>query len=58
MEGITEAHDRQAARGQLNRLAPGIGVVQQLTRLDRDTFAGPGPTTRSAVVSGPLRSLW
>jgi hypothetical protein len=24
-------------------LAPGIGVVQQLTRLDRDPFAGPGP---------------
>jgi hypothetical protein len=28
-------------------LAPGIGVVQQLTRLDRDPFAGPCPTTRS-----------
>ena len=36
-------------------LAPGIGVVQQLTRLDRDPFAGRGPTTRSAVVSGPGR---
>jgi hypothetical protein len=35
-------------------LAPGIGVVQQLTRLDRDPFAGPGPATRSAVVSGHL----
>jgi hypothetical protein len=61
--GIAHGADRGSDALQLevlvNRmdvyLAPGIGVVQQLTRLDWDPFAGPGPTTRSAVVSGPRR---
>ena len=63
--GVSIAHgaDRGSDALQLEVLVnrmdvfwpPGIGVVQQLTRLDRDPFAGPGPTTRSAVVSGPGR---
>src|SRR5215212_12051219 len=58
--GIAHGADRGSDALQcevlMNRMdvywLPASGVVQQLTRLERDPFAGPGPTTRSAVVSG------
>ena len=56
--GIAHGADRGSDVLQLEVLVTGwmcpatrIGVVQQLARLGRDPFAGPGPTTRSTVVS-------